>query len=39
MEELAWPVEVWSVDGERMETVYALVDTGASHTMLPASVP
>ena len=33
-----WPMEVGSPDGLRWETVYALVDTGASHTVLPASL-
>ena len=35
MEEFAWPVEVWSVDGERLEKVDALVDTGSSYSMFP----
>lgn len=33
-----WPMEVASPDGMRWETVSALVDTGASHTVLPASM-
>ena len=33
-----WPMEVFSPDGSRRETVNALVDTGASHTVLPASM-
>lgn len=33
-----WPMEVASPDGLRWETVEALVDTGASHTVLPASM-
>ena len=33
-----WPMEVSSPDGLRWETVDALVDTGASHTVLPASL-
>ena len=33
-----WPLEVSSPDGTRWETVDALVDTGASHTVLPASI-
>ncbi|MYC35899.1 MAG: hypothetical protein F4X66_03155 [Chloroflexi bacterium] len=33
-----WPLEVSSPDGSRWETVSALVDTGASHTVLPASM-
>ena len=35
MGEFTWPVGVWSVDGRRMETVDALVDTGASYSMFP----
>ena len=30
MGEFFWPIGVWSADGERMETVEALVHTGAS---------
>ena len=33
-----WPLEVSSPDGSRWETVNALVDTGASHSVLPASM-
>lgn len=33
-----WPMEVSSPDGSRWETVVALVDTGASHTLLPSSL-
>ena len=33
-----WPMEVSSPDGLRWETVQALVDTGASHSVLPASM-
>lgn len=33
-----WPMEISSPDGTRWETVQALVDTGASHTVLPASM-
>ena len=33
-----WPLEVSSPDGSRWETVSALVDTGGSHTVLPASM-
>ena len=33
-----WPLEVSSPDGLRWETVQALVDTGASHSVLPASL-
>ena len=35
MGEFTWPVGVWSADGERMESVDALVDTGASYTLFP----
>ena len=35
MGEFNWPVGVWSADGERLETVDALVDTGASYSMVP----
>ena len=28
-------MEVWSVDGERLEKVDALVDTGSSYSMFP----
>ena len=38
MGEFYWPVGVWSVDRERMETVDALVDTGASYSMFPRSM-
>ena len=38
MGELSWPVGVWSADGERLETVDALVDTGASYSMFPRSM-
>ena len=30
-----WPLTVLSVDGIREETIEALVDTGASYTLLP----
>ena len=33
-----WPMEVSSADGSKWETVQALVDTGASHSVLPASM-
>ena len=33
-----WPLEISSPDGLRWETVQALVDTGASHSVLPASL-
>ena len=38
MGEFTWPIGVWSADGERMETVDALVDTGASYSMFPRSM-
>ena len=38
MGEFTWPVGVWSADGEHMETVDALVDTGASYSMFPRSM-
>ena len=38
MGEFYWPVGVWSVDGERMEAVDALMDTGASYSMFPRSM-
>ena len=38
MGELYWPVGVWSGDRERLETVGALVDTGASYSMFPRSM-
>ena len=37
MGEFTWPVGVWSADGERLETVDALVDTGASYSVFPES--
>ena len=38
MGEFYWRVGVWSADGERMETVDALVDTGASYSLFPRSM-
>ena len=38
MGELYWRIGVWSADGERMETVDALVDTGASYSLFPRSM-
>ena len=35
MGEFFWDVGVWSVDRERMETVSAMVDTGASYSLFP----
>ena len=33
MGEFYWRVGVWSADGERLETVEALVDTGSSYSV------
>ena len=38
MGEFFWPVGVQSADGERVETVDALVDTGASYSLFPRSM-
>ena len=38
MGQFFWPVGVLSADGERMETVDAMVDTGASYSMFPQSM-
>ena len=38
MGEFYYPIGVWSADGERMETVEALVDTGASFSLFPAAM-
>ncbi len=38
MGEFNWPVGVWSADGERLETVDALVDTGSSYSVFPRSL-
>ena len=38
MGEFHWPVGVWSADGERLETVDALVDTGSSYSVFPRSL-
>ncbi len=38
MGEFTWPVGVWSADGEHLETVDALVDTGASYSLFPRSM-
>ena len=32
------PVEIAGIDGERFETVNALVDTGATYSMMPSSL-
>ena len=37
MGEFYWPVGVWSVDRERLETVDALVDTGSSYSVFPSA--
>ena len=33
-----WPIEIRSADGRRAETVEAMVDTGASYTVLPEEI-
>lgn len=38
MGEFYYPIGVWSADGERMQTVDALVDTGASFSLFPAAM-
>ena len=38
MGEFTWPVGVWSADGERLETVSALVDTGTSYSVFSQSM-
>ena len=38
MGEFTWPVSLWSADQERMETVDAAVDTGASYSVFPESM-
>ena len=38
MGEFYYPIGIWSADGERMETVEALVDTGASFSLFPAAM-
>ena len=38
MGEFTWRVGVWSANGERMETIDALVDTGASYSLFPRSM-
>lgn len=35
MGEFYWRVGVWSADGESLETVEALVDTGSSYSVFP----
>ncbi len=38
MGEFRYPLEVGDLQGQRFETVEALVDTGATFTVIPASV-
>ena len=38
MGEFYWPLGVRSADGQRVETVDALVDTGSSYSVFPASM-
>ena len=38
MGEFFWDVGVWSANRERMETVSALVDTGASYSLFPRNM-
>ena len=38
MGEFTWPIGVRSADGEHIETVDALVDTGASYSLFPRSM-
>ena len=38
MGEFYWRVGVWSADGEHLETVEALVDTGSSYSLFPRSM-
>ena len=38
MGEFTWPIGIWSIDRERLETVDALVDTGASYSVFPRSM-
>ena len=33
-----WPIQLDSMDGERSLTIEAMVDTGASYTIVPASL-
>ena len=35
MGEFYWDVGVWSADGERLETVEVMVDTGTSYSVFP----
>ena len=38
MSQISRPIEIFSADGNRSETVEAVVDTGAAFTCLPASL-
>ena len=38
MSQLSRPIEIFSADGNRSETVEAVVDTGAAFSCLPASL-
>ena len=38
MGEFYYPIGIWSADGERMQTVDALVDTGASFSLFPGAM-
>ena len=38
MGEFSWPIGLWSADRERLETVEAMVDTGASFSMFPEAM-
>ena len=38
MGEFYYPIGIWSADGERMQTVEALVDTGASFSLFPGAM-
>ena len=33
-----WPMDIGPLDGSRYETVYAMVDTGASFSQIPANL-
>ena len=33
-----WPMDIGPIDGSRYETVYAMVDTGASFSQIPANL-
>lgn len=38
MSQISRPLEIFSADGSRSETVEAMVDTGSTYTCLPASL-